>query len=464
MQTVLKDVAVTSIAHNGSGIAKRQNAGKTLFIYGALPGQVVTCQIYDERKNFAYARLLEVKKNISLADALCPHQDICGGCPLQRLDYQEQLRWKHRLASENLVRIGKFNRDEIAQLFEFPLASPKIKHYRNKAELAFGEDANGQLILGFRKNGSHEVFNLEYCAAIPSEAFSIIHLVRDIARQSGFKAYDGNAGFLRTLTMRESIDPHTLKKQWSLIFLTSPAKHHIRKMAEKILEGCSSVISAIHTQRAGKDWLNIAEKRLMCLDSKGRDSLDAATICKQLCDSFFYIDAASFFQVNDGAGNLLGSLVKQMDFSKAQDAGILDLYCGSGAPGLLIAPNYAKITGIEADKAAIKNARKNAMSNPKVPENRWICGDVNRTLKSVYKDACFRTVLMDPPRAGISADALMMLMQINAARLIYISCNPATFARDAAILKKEYRLVRLAAADLFPHTAHLECISLWEKY
>ena len=315
-------------------------------------------------------------------------------------------------------------------------------------------------------------------------------------------------GFWRFFVLRRGLAADLRTPRWWALCITSPGdaqqRAAVRALGREVLAAFPQLYAFIHEERSTADAFAFGEKRVQTLDATGMDNPAAARLFQPLNGAYFALDAASFFQVNTAAAQVLARTAQSMLTPQAEAApesrGLLDLYCGVGAPGLLLAADYAALLGLEQDARAVKLATINAANNGQHhcqykagdaalrlerlaacgAQNIWAAthsqttqGD-NETIDAAADAAKPNThagttlpsvtdALVDPPRAGLSPRALDALLRIAPERILYISCNPSTLARDAAQLRCRYRLERLAVVDLFPHTPHLETLSLWLK-
>lgn len=459
----LLKIFITSISHDGRGIgflpAITSRGGLAVFVPGALPGQKILCRPTRKAKNFLQAELLEIiDERPDLEWPLCPHWQICGGCPLQRLPYAEQLTLKESILKNALQRIGHFDTEAINRVFEPTQASPLTASFRNKVEFAIGD--NGKPVLGFRKAGSHTVFDLQACAAINAGAVDIAKKFTALIQNYAPRGYADGKGYWRFLTLRENSGE---KPGWTALCLTSRAASESRKLTRKIgeqlLEACPGLKAFIHEERHKKDYLAIGEKRIIALGPNGENDPDATLLTRNLAGKSFQLDAASFFQINGAASEILCEIAREM--AEVGGKVMLDLYSGAGVPGLLLAPAFTTAIFLEADIRSAKAARLNAKAHNL--NNCQIYAADAAAFPEYLTDEKVDLCLLDPPRQGLSANVMAALLKAAPARIIYISCNPATFARDAALLNGSFTLERLAAVDLFPHTPHIESISLWTR-
>ena len=505
MDTILT-LNVEGLSHDGRGVAR--HAGRVVLVRGALPGQRVRARPVRDKGHLLEALLCEeLDAPANAAPPLCPHAPAtgeehgearpgCGGCPLQRLQPRAQLMWKRRLALDALSRIGRLDAAMLEDMMPLPTASPLVTGFRNKMEFAFGRGADGLSGLGQRVRGGLTVVSTPHCAILPDAGRAILSVAETLARSTGLapwtppqrragqadksrsrqnsgrqKAFDREGtGFLRFLTLRQGwMDG---QEGWWAILLTSPGskteRASVRRLAEALLEQCPQLTAVIHEERRQADALCQGQERVFCLSAAGMDAT-AARLSLPLDGRLFELDATSFFQVNLGAAGLLAAGAQAMLPPPDGEGSLLDLYCGVGAPGLLLANRYAALLGLEYDPRAVQAARRNAAD---MGHCRYAAGDAGKLLRAlVDRDgrgrpaahAPIRATLVDPPRAGIAPLALQALLQLRPEHILYISCNPATLARDAASLAGQYRLEALTGVDLFPHTPHLECLSLWRR-
>ncbi len=531
---------ITALSHDGRGIARlapdndQISRGTVVFVANALPGQRVLAYVLRRKSTFIEAEAETLlSQSPDAVDSICPHHAECGGCPLQTMPYAQQLYWKRTLAVDALTRIGKFDRDQIESLLPPVTGSPALTRFRNKMEFAFGHDMDNKtnLKLGLRRRNGRDVVAVPHCALMPPEALQIVSLVGKLAAESGFAAYAApdtrqsqpihpthgqqkqgrrggfarraprdhaipvhdvaDNGFWRFFVLRRGLAADMRTPRWWALCITSPGdapqRAAVRMLGREVLAAFPQLAAFIHEERATADAFAFGEKRVQTLDETGRENPAAARLFLPLAGMNFTLDASSFFQVNTGGAQALAQAAQRMlmpdspaeNQQNARPRGLLDLYCGVGAPGLLLARHYSALLGLEQDRRAVKLAAINAKAND-INYCQYETGDAvhhlerlaSLDLASRWQAAGFGAsanapqaadALADPPRAGLSPRALDALMQIAPDRVLYISCNPATLARDAAQLRNKYSLERLETVDLFPHTPHLECLSLWRR-
>lgn len=459
------ELTVSALSHDGRGIAFRpdqgQGRGKAVFIPGALPIQKILCEARADHGSWQVGRLLEIlDPGDNTAPPLCPHAAECGGCPLQTMPYTSQLHWKSRIVLDAMERIGHFTRSALETVWGGVEASPAITSFRNKIELSFGHDSSGRPFPGMRKRQSHEVIPVSQCALVDSDANMIVRQFRETLDN-----WTWPRNFWRFLVLRRDYGP-ALTKRWRLLTISRPPTkaeyRQIQSLGSKLLAKNRNLFAFIAESRRDPAMLAKGEKRILSLAQQVSPEQDPSLLSLALAGRTFSADVASFFQVNDGASEKLATLVREADSQCDARSALLDLYCGVGVPGLLIAPDYERSLGLELDGRAISQARANARD---LPQCSFQAGDVSRLLRKLPMKFARKlsTVLMDPPRSGVERSALSGIIALAPKNIIMVSCNPATMARDASFLHRHYELKSLKSVDLFPHTPHVESCSLWSR-
>lgn len=469
---------IDALSMDGRGIVRHGENGKTTFVSGALPGDRADVTIIREHKGYCEGRvtaLLERAPNT--IEPSCPHWHECGGCALQRLPYDAQLAAKEQFVSDALTRIGKIANPPLRPI----IASPDVLGYRNRVQLAFARNDEGKIHLGMRMPQSHLVVPAKGCRLLACGAEKIVQTVEDLANRADLSVYEpgpsdrarnrgkgagAKRGYLRFCQIRQGRVPDdaSLASAWHipdeevfwLVFLTSPGSRKeraaIARIATEILLACPNVHAVLHEERASEDMLVRGEKRIFAM-ARPDFPLDPALMVMPLCDKGFLVDAADFFQVNTRAADLLAQEAANL----VQKDPLFDLYCGVGAPGLLFGEE--EITGIEYSPSSIAMAKRNAARMGR--KGSYHAGDAAKILQTgLVKGAEPIQVLCDPPRAGLDSRVVSWLLEKGPKRIIYISCNPATLARDILALQKAYSLEQTTPVDMFPQTPHVETVSL----
>lgn len=506
-------LVIEALAHDGRGIARTPDG--VVFVSDCLPGQTVRARLLRRKANFAEACRVElVQAGPDDRAPLCPHQAQCGGCPWQCLARPAQLRWKEQLLRDALQRIGRLTAPPLLPI----LADPQETHFRNKMEFAFGmapdsgtagRHDGARLCLGLRQRGGLAVVPVPGCRLLPPETLTVVRSAEELARElsagdprltahtpaprphrggQGRAGRDRGKGFWRFLTLRRGLAPQCgltpqealdRPEDWRIwaVCLTSPGdarqRRVVRTLGERLLARHPHLAGFLHEERQRDDALAQGERRVFRLGADGGEGEEAGLFRLPLGGQWFTLDAASFFQVNTDAAQLLAREVLDQLLpalcGRAADARdlpasgrLLDLYCGVGAPGLLAARHVSETCGLEYDARAVRLARRNAAALG--CRGVWQAGDAGKLL-SERADApgSFDAALVDPPRAGMDAVVREHLLRLRPPHILLVSCNPATLARDAACMAQDYEPLAIRPVDLFPHTPHLESVSLWRR-
>jgi 23S rRNA (uracil1939-C5)-methyltransferase len=465
-------VTITDTAFGGKGIAKinTPDGDYVIFVPNTFTGQKVSARVVKRRKKHAECKLVEIIEKSHLEEEM-PYQPI-SGAPFINLPISVQKDFKKDTCLNVYKRIGKCN--NIEEVFDEYIESPAIYHYRNKMEYSFSaigydlktkEEFDG-FALGFKKRGTWWIVeNLEKESGIFDEEFeNKLNLIKSYCENSGLPAWHPpkKVGFFRYLVVRKSYKDNQLL----LKLVTSDT--NIEKFDFKAFT--DFVVNLLGDRLAGllhtinNDIGDNAQSRI------GDDTLlyGKSTINEDLLGLNFEISMQSFFQTNPKCAELLYN--KTIDYAlegneNISDRVVMDLFCGTGTIGQIIASKTnAKVIGVDIVEEAIKNAKENAIKN-NITNVEFFAADVNKFLFEYpeYQNN-IGTIILDPPRAGISGKALKRVIELNAKHIVYVSCNPATQARDMEdLFAAGYELKKLSLVDQFPHTSHVEAIALFQK-
>jgi 23S rRNA (uracil1939-C5)-methyltransferase len=448
--------AITDIAFpNDWGVGTLKN-GPVVFVPRTVPGDRARVKILRARKKLRYGRLLELEEASPFRiDPPCPHFDACGGCAFQNLAYPKQLEFKERYLRTTLRRIGRLAIDDDAFLPIIP--SPDIFGYRNKMEFSFGE-REGVLGLGLRERASpfgryeRRTIPLGRCLIFGPAAERILPAAVDWARDGRLNAFDPRTGTgdLRNLVVR---DAKATGEVMAILVTRSGAAPDLAGLA-RVFESRTPEVRSLwwaETDRAS----DVVE-----LD-RIKPIAGAPLIEDRIAGLSVRISPASFVQPNPGAA----ALVYGMILDQARQLGsrrVLGLYCGPGSIELVLARAVDEVVGIDSEAANIAAAEDNARANG-VRNARFIRGRVEDVLRGPSLGR-FDTLVIDPPRAGISPRGLKLILSLDVPRLVYLSCNPAALARDLGLLgDRGYHPTRIRPVDFFPHTPHLETLAVLEN-
>lgn len=439
-------VEIVDMNHDGEGVGRVN--GFTLFVRGALPGERVRVKVLKVKKHFGYAKMLElVEASPERVNAPCPIFHQCGGCQLQHLAYDAQLHWKRRLVEENLQRIGKL--DDVNVLPAIGMDEPW--RYRNKSQVPIGTDREGGLIAGFFARASHRIIDMDACLIQHEHADAIIRLVKESAQSFGIVPYDEekHTGFLRHVVVK--IGFHT--GELMVVLVTNgkriPRKEEWIQHIRDNVPGLASLCQNINTSRT-----NV----IFGEDTKvlwGRD-----VIYDTIGDVKFAISPRSFFQVNPVQTRILYD--KALEFAQLTgEETVVDAYCGIGTISLFLAKQARKVYGVEIVPDAIEDARRNAELNG-FRNVEFAVGKAEEIIPA-WKEQGIRpdVIVVDPPRKGCDEALLATIIAMQPQRVVYVSCNPSTLARDLRVLEDGgFRTQQVQPVDMFPHTVHVEAVAL----
>ncbi|MEM7589061.1 MAG: 23S rRNA (uracil(1939)-C(5))-methyltransferase RlmD [Myxococcota bacterium] len=465
---------IEKLAFGGLGIAYLQ--GKTVFVPGSLPGQQVLAVITRAKDNCLHARVREVyKKAPKQIQAPCVHFGACGGCVWQQLPYNEQLQHKQQLICETLQHLTPANkplRQQLGQCVRNILPSPQVFHYRNKLEMSFGyahmhrqRTPDGKLVwhdeqpsIGFHQRGQWAtVLPIAHCHLYEENCHTLLEQVHTMMRTSGLSVYNPKThkGVWRNLLLRRGVQ--TGEQMIALVVQAAG------KQLQQVLQ---------HAQQLGRTLqptcLLVIENNAMNdrpLNAPVHPVLGEPFITERLCNLTYRISPFSFFQTNTLGAQVLYEVVREAAQLQQHDV-LLDAYCGMGTIGQHLAPHCKQVIGIENNPTAIADAKQSAAANG-IANMDFYLGNVEEVLANT--DAAdvrkFDVAVVDPPRAGLHPKAAEALVQLAPKRLVYVSCNTTTFARDlAAFLQEGYQLQWVQGVDMFPHTAHIETVAALRRF
>ena len=441
------EICIDRLGTSGEGVGRYENF--TVFVPNALPGELVTVRIEEVKTSYARGRLTEIlQQSNDRITPLCGLYEECGGCQLQHLSYAAQLHAKRQQVIDALSHIGKLPHVLVRET----LAAQSPWNYRNKMQFPVGF-AKGKIVVGCFAQGSHTIIDTENCHIQREPNNALANAVRAIVAQLRIPVYneDTHKGILRHIVGRVGQNGDLMAVIVTATKQLPRAKEFVRLLREH-LPNLVSVHQNIQTYRnnviMGRDTVLLWGKPTI-LDGLGR--------------LHFHISPRSFFQVNtQQAERLYEQALAYADLHGTET--VIDAYCGTGTITLFLAQRARKVYGIEIVQPAILDARKNARDNH-VKNAEFIVGDATKVMPALYKQGIRPdVVVVDPPRAGCTPTVLQTFADMKPQRIIYISCNPATLARDLAILKEHgYHAQEVQPVDLFPHTSHVETITLLSR-
>ncbi len=457
---------IVGLTHDGEGVGRVE--GYTLFVRGALPGERVRAEVLSIGKSFGRAQMTEIvdRGTGGRVEPPCPIHDTCGGCQLQHLDYQEQLKWKRQHVVDNLQRIGKLQvagdqsgideesiSDCSAVIVHPTIGMDEPWRYRNKAQVPIGHGEGG-LIGGFYEMGSHDIVEMDSCLIQQEENEETVRAVKETARMLGISPYNRatGRGLLRHVVVRHA---RTTGQRMVVLVTNGRDIPHAQELVELIRErvpGIASIYQNIQTAETPVVFGD--ETRTMWGEDVIYDEIDGIQ---------FAISPRSFFQVNpEQTVRLYGKAVEYAGLTGKET--VIDAYCGIGTISLFLARNADRVFGVEIVPEAIEDARRNATINgmnnvefevgaSEIVMPRW-------QAKGITPDV----IVVDPPRKGCDPALIATMLELKPTRIVYVSCNPSTLARDLRLLEDGgYRTVEVQPVDMFPHTVHVESVALLVK-
>jgi len=452
---------ITDLAVGGKGLTRIN--GKVVFVEKAIPGQRVTIRVFKEKKEYAEARVVDVLENSSMYEKpKCSHFSVCGGCSIQNMKYTDQIIQKRLWIDESFKRIAKIENVKI----DDTIPSPDTFYYRNKMEFSFSNkvwDPQNRKIntdctgLGLHLPGRFDaVINVDHCYLQSEQSSHIVRNVRKFAEESGFPAYDvhKNKGFWKFLIIREG------KKtgQTLLNIITNKAgineRAIVQALSDELAASFDNIASVFHAEHPGRSQAAVWET---IRKISGNDYIE-----EKIGSYVFRVECETFFQTNTYQVENLYEVVKNVSGLTGNEI-VYDLFSGVGTIPVYLSNEARKIIGFEIEPSSVEAARLNARRN-----NVSFCYFVQGKVRSLIKfpPKLFSAygkpdvIITDPPRSGMDQKTLERLIKLTAPRIIYISCNPSTLARDIRILSHDYNIERVVPVDMFPHTSHVESVTL----
>ena len=481
---LLEKVLVTGYAAEGKSVARMD--GKVFFIEGAVPGDVVDVFISTNKKDWGEGKATHIHEySAERTTPFCQHFGTCGGCKWQMLPYEKQLIYKQQEVAQNLKRIGKVELPEIMPI----VGGADTIHYRNKLEFTFSnkryltseeikttplppknggfESADAGIfseIAGIEPSpfenkgalGFHvprifdKIIDIETCYLMDSVNNTIRNTIRDFAKQNNYTFYDikQHTGWLRNIIIRYCTTGELMVN----ICLGYEEKMETKKMLDHLLQKVPSITTLLYT--INTKWNDtIYDLSPQVFYGKG-------FVIEQLEEFKFKIGVKSFFQTNTKQAEKLYTIVKNFTQLTGNEI-VYDLYCGTGSIGIFVSKLAKKIIGVEAIPEAIEDAKENAALN-NITHAEFFAGDVIKICNDEFFSLHGRpdVIITDPPRAGMHEKLVIKLLEIAAPKIVYVSCNTATQARDIGLLSEKYSVEKIQPVDMFPHTHHIECVVL----
>lgn len=457
---IVTDLEIIDIGHKGMSIAKNPE-GQIHLLKGGVPGDTVTAVIRRKKKGLPFGDVQEITTpSVDRVNSFCDHFALCGGCKWQDLSYERQLHQKQKQVHDALVRLAGESSYEQMDI----IGCERTREYRNKLEFTFSprrwlseEEVQSEVNfadrrgLGFHLAGAYDrVLDIDTCHLMPGIVNDLRNEVRELAKKLEISFYDVNThmGILRNLMIR-----HTRFGQTMVVLIVSADMPDVvNRLFEPLRDKYPQVTS----------WQYIINEKLN--DSlQGLEStlhFGESHITEQLGNKRFLISPLSFFQTNSWQAERLYNQVK--DYAELTgDEVVYDLYCGTGSIGIYLGDHCASVIGVEENPDAVADAKLNATQNG-IDHAEFYVGDVQDIVDAEFtqKHGIPDVLITDPPRAGMSKEVVEFIQQIGAPKIVYVSCNPGTMARDIKLMQERYDLKSCTPVDMFPHTSHIESVAL----
>ena len=450
---------ITDLGTGGEGIGKHE--GMTFFVKGALPGDLIEAGVTKLKKTYGYARIVRIlEPSEDRVEPICPVAGKCGGCQIMQMDYRAQLRFKERKVAQDLIRIGGFSEELVAKVMQPIIGMEEPYHFRNKAQYPIQEDEQGNPIAGFYALRSHRVVESDRCYLGVDVNEEILAIVKDYMRANKVSAYDETTGkgLLRHVLIRVGFSSKEVMVCLIINGSTLPAASDLIARLQQV-EGMTSISVNSNTRRDNVIMGNVT-KTLW-----GSDYITDAIGGVQ-----FQIQPRSFYQVNPvQTEKLYGKALEYANLTGQET--VWDLYCGIGTISLFLAQKAKTVYGVEIVPEAIEDAKRNAALNG-MDNAHFYVGKAEEVLPEYYEQGSIHgekiaaadeklkapdVIVVDPPRKGCDEKCLSTMVQMAPKRIVYVSCDPATLARDLKFLCAEgYELQEVTPVDQFGHSLHIE--------
>ena len=459
-KVVLQDLPVTGYAAEGKALGHVN--GKVIFIEAAVPGDIVDVLLTKNKKDWAEGKATKITKfSEERVTPFCIHFGICGGCKWQMLPYEKQLEYKEQEARDVFKRIGKLADVPVLRI----LGSEETIHYRNKLEFTFsnkkyllaeelkalGDDEWPGGALGYHVPKLYDkIIDIYECWLMDDVNNRIRNSLRDFAKENNYSYYDikEHKGWLRNIIVRYCT---TNELMVNLVFGFDDEEKR-EKVCNYLLAKVPEITTLLYT--INPKWNDsIYDLEVKTVSGKGY-------VIEKLEDFEFKISPKSFFQTNTKQAEVLYNVVK--DFANLTENEIVyDLYCGTGSIGIFLSQSAKKIIGVDVIEEAVNDAKENALLN-NLDHASFYSGDVIEICNDTFFEIHGRPdlIIVDPPRAGLHAKLISKLIEIAPPKIVYVSCNIATQARDLQLLNEKFVVEKLQPVDMFPHTHHIECVAL----
>lgn len=452
---IIEKLEITDVTAEGNGVGHIDTDGgrAAVFVSGAVTGDVIRCKIVKVQKSFCYGIILEIlMPSADRADRGCEVKNACGGCIFRHISYEAELKIKENIVKNAFLRLGKFPEDSFELI---PISGcTETDGYRNKAQYPVAADKDGKTVCGFYAQRSHRVIPCTDCKLQPDVFSEILKFSMEYVDRKGISPYNEQTGtgLLRHIFIRRGYHSGEI----AVCFVVRKnAARELRPLGAELMKKFPEIKSVT---------MNINPERTNVIMGNELQTLGGEDyITDIMCGNKIIITPRSFYQVNTPQAEMLYAQAKEFAALTGNED-VLDLYCGAGTIGLSMADSAKHITGAEIIPDAVISAKQNAENND-IKNADFICADAGQAAKQLLDSGRKPdAIITDPPRKGCDGLTLDSIVKMSPKRIVMISCNPATAARDCRYLAdRGYRLVKARAVDMFPATGHVECAALMIK-
>ncbi|QBQ42654.1 23S rRNA (uracil(1939)-C(5))-methyltransferase RlmD [Sphingobacterium psychroaquaticum] len=455
----ISGVHIIDIAEEGKGVAKQDDL--VMFIEKGIPGDIVDVELLRKKKSFAEGRVVALTTpSEHRVEPFCPHFGVCGGCKWQNMNYDAQLSFKQQSVDNALKRLGKVD----TAMMEPILGSEQTEYYRNKLEYTFSnkrwltsvddevkpDDLNA---LGFHVPGRFDkILDIDHCFLQQDPSNAIRNTIKQLALEMGITFYDLRAheGGLRNVIIRTASTGEVML----IVVFAYPEEGQVEQLMTAVADRFPDIVSLLYIVNQKKND-TIFDQDIHVF--RGRDF-----IYEEMEGLKFKVGPKSFYQTNSAQAYELYKITRDFAGLKGDEL-VYDLYTGAGTIANFVAKSAREVIGVEYVPSAIEDAKINSEIN-KVYNTKFYAGDMKDVLTAdfIAEHGKPQVVITDPPRAGMHADVVNRILEMEAEKVVYVSCNAATQARDLALLQEKYKVVRIKPVDMFPHTQHVENVVLLE--
>lgn len=450
----LVELWVDNLAFGGEGIARID--GFVIFVKGAIPGDRIMARVLKKRRGYANAVIVEIlDPSPDRIESPCPYHGYCGGCNYQHLNYNCQVKYKREHVLDSINRIGALEGVPVHDV----ISSEEIYGYRNKMEFSFSdkqwvlpeefdkETVSDNFALGLHVTGTfYKVIDIDVCLLQNSTGNLILKDIKEYVKKSKIPVYNlkSHEGFWRFLTLRYS----KAFDQWMVNIITSKnGLDIIKPLADELHDKYSNIKTVVN---------NISQKKAATAVGEEEVVITGEGYINEMIGPYtFKVSANSFFQTNtSGAEKLYNKVLEYAELNGTEK--VLDLFCGTGTIPIYLSESANEILGMEISESAVSDANLNCRVN-NVSNCKFILGDIRETIEGIFYKPDL--LIVDPPRTGIHKDILKRIMEMGVEKMVYVSCNPATLARDLNEMSDKYEVMEIQPVDMFPHTYHVEAVA-----